>query len=155
MSHFVSKWVNMVYVSIVSSKPVHILHVIGSVNVSCMSVWVLCECWITLFNRLQQTELWCFPAETFLGQTFLFFLIITLITGIIRFSTFHCSKHTHICRRWHLLTRISLSFFSVLFEIHWQKVVEQATKNQNNKLNLNLFNVRSQDLKQNNPFSSR
>lgn len=155
MSRFVSKWVNMVYVSIVSSKPVHILHVIGSVNVSCMSVRVLCERWITLLIGCSRLSCDVFQLRHFWVRVFFFFLIITLITGIIRFSTFHCSKHTHICRRWHLLTRISLSFFNVLFEIHWQKVVEQAKKPQNNKLNLSLLNVRSQELKQNNPFSSR
>lgn len=68
------------------------------------------------FNRLQQNELWSFffffSAETFLGQSFSFFfsfLIIALITGIIRFSSLH--PHTQMLAPAH--THFSL-FFSVL-----------------------------------------
>lgn len=62
------------------------------------------------FNRLQQIELWCFPAETFLGQRWCFFfllLIIDFILVIFRFSFLPCPEHTHTCyRHRHMPTHI-------------------------------------------------
>lgn len=126
VSGFVSQWVNTVYVSIVFSKPVQFSF--AHDWQSWTSVRALCECSITLLIGCSRLSCDAFQLRHFWVRVF-FFLIIALITGIIRFFLLP-QLQTHMLADTGTCSHTFLCHPSVCDDVLFKKkkAVEEVTK---------------------------